>query len=67
MDQQTLEYYDLSAAELAAKYRAIDQNACREQFQEMFPAGARVLDVGAEVGSDCLLLGKRATAVRATV
>ncbi len=52
MDVRTLEYYDRQAAETAAKYRAVDQSAWRRHFQEAFPAGGRVLDVGAGSGRD---------------
>lgn len=79
MDRQTLEFYDRTAAETAANYRAVDQSAWRRQFQEAFPAGTRVLDVGAGSGRDVALLlslgfdaygtepaaGMRAEAIRA--
>lgn len=56
MDQATLQFYDGKAAELAAKYRDVDQVAWRKQFQEAFPAGARVVDVGAGSGRDVAAL-----------
>jgi SAM-dependent methyltransferase len=79
MDRQTLEFYDRTAAETAAKYRAVDQSAWRRQFQDAFSPGGRVLYVGAGSGRDLALLlslgfdayglepaaGMRAEAVRA--
>ena len=56
MDQSTLNYYDGCAAETAAKYRAVDPSAWQQQFQEAFPAGGRVLDVGSGSGRDLALL-----------
>ena len=56
MDRATLEYYNRNAAEAAAKYRSIDLNRWRQQFQEAFPAGSRVLDVGTGSGRDLALL-----------
>lgn len=46
MDSQTLDFYDRAAAETAAKYRAVEQSRLRQQFEQAFPAGGRVLDVG---------------------
>ena len=56
MDPTTLDYYDRCAAEAAAKYRAVDQSAWRQQIQEAFSKGGRVLDVGAGSGCDLALL-----------
>ena len=42
--------------ETAAKYRAVNQGAWRQMFAEAFPAGARILDVGAGSGRDLALL-----------
>lgn len=56
MDPQTLKYYDQQATETATKYRAVDQSAWRRQFQETFPVGGRVLDVGSGSGRDVALL-----------
>jgi hypothetical protein len=39
MDPKTLEYYDRQAAEVAAKFRAMDQTAWRQLFREAFPVG----------------------------
>lgn len=79
MDSQTLNYYDRDAAEMAAKYRAVDSSHWRRRFQKVFMAGSRVLDVGSGSGRDLALLlemgftacgiepaeGMRAEAVRA--
>ena len=56
MDQPTLNFYDRHAAETAAKYRAVDSSAWCRQFQEAFPAGGRVLDVGSGSGRDLAVL-----------
>ena len=56
MDSQTLNYYDRDAAEMAAKYRAVDLGHWRRRFQEVFMAGSRVLDVGSGSGRDLALL-----------
>ena len=56
MDRETLAFYDRTASETASKYRAVDQSACRQQFLDSFPAGGRILDVGAGSGSDLALL-----------
>jgi SAM-dependent methyltransferase len=56
MDRQTLEFYDRTAAETAAKYRAVDQSAWRKLYAEVFPVGGRVLDVGAGSGRDVAML-----------
>lgn len=79
MDAATVNYYERHAAEVSAKYRGVDQSAWRRRFQEAFPVGGRVLDVGAGSGRDVALLlslgfdayglepaaGMRAEAVRA--
>jgi SAM-dependent methyltransferase len=56
MDRQTIEFYDRTAAETAARYRALDTSAWRRLYGEVFPAGGRVLDVGAGSGRDVALL-----------
>lgn len=56
MDSPTLNYYDQNAAEIAAKYRSAGQTTWRQQFQEAFPAGGRVLDVGCGSGRDTAAL-----------
>ena len=56
MDRQTLEFYERTAAETAAKYRAVDLGEWRRKFQESFPTGGRILDVGAGSGRDVALL-----------
>lgn len=56
MDGQTLEFYDRTAVDTAAKYRAVEQSGLRQQFQQAFPAGGRVLDVGSGSGRDVALL-----------
>jgi len=42
MDREKLNYYDRQAAEVAAKYRVVDQSAWRQQFREAFPAGGQL-------------------------
>ncbi|MEI8291408.1 MAG: methyltransferase domain-containing protein [Verrucomicrobiota bacterium] len=56
MDERTKQFYERDAAATAAKYRAVDQSAWRQQVQEAFPAGGRVLDVGTGSGRDLALL-----------
>ena len=56
MDRRTLEFYEQTAAETAAKYRAVDLSEWRRKFQESFPTGGRILDVGAGSGRDVALL-----------
>ncbi len=56
MDPTTLDYYDRCAAAAAAKYRAVDQSAWRQQILEAFSKGGRVLDVGTGSGRDLALL-----------
>jgi len=56
MDQRTLEFYERTAAETAAKYRAVDQAPWRRRFEEVFPAGGCALDVGSGSGRDLALL-----------
>ena len=52
MDQPTLNFYDRHAVETATRYRAVDQTAWRQQLQEAFPPGSRILDVGTGSGRD---------------
>ena len=56
MDSKTLQYYDGNAAEVAAKYDAIEQNEWRRLFQDSFKAGGRILDIGSGSGRDLALL-----------
>lgn len=56
MDSKTLDFYGRTAAETAEKYRAVEQSGLRQQFQQAFPAGGRVLDIGSGSGRDVALL-----------
>lgn len=56
MDRETLEFYDRTAGETSARYRAMDLSAWRQQSLQIFPARGRVLDVGAGSGRDLALL-----------
>jgi SAM-dependent methyltransferase len=56
MDRQTIEHYDRDAAATAARHRAVALDSWRQQFTDAFPAGCRVLDVGAGSGRDLALL-----------
>lgn len=55
MDEKTAAFYDLHAAEVAARYESAPSPVARF-FPLAFPAGARVLDVGAGSGRDAAAL-----------
>lgn len=55
MDVQTFDYYARSSAELAERYESAESPVAR-YFSTAFPAGARVLDVGAGSGRDLAAL-----------
>ena len=52
MDDQTLRFYESHAEMVAARYRAADRSGRQKQFQETYPAGSRVIDVGSGSGRD---------------
>lgn len=56
MDRRTVDFYDKEASERAARYRAVDSSAWKQQFREAFSPGGRVLDVGSGSGRDLALL-----------
>ena len=56
MDLSTIEFYQQTAPETAAKYRAVKTSESQRQFQEIFPSGSRILDVGSGSGRDLAVL-----------
>lgn len=55
MDMPTLDYYRTHAAQVAARYESI-VNGMAALFEQVYPAGSRVLDVGCGSGRDMALL-----------
>lgn len=55
MDLPTLDYYRTHAAQVAARYESI-VSGMAAHFEQVFPAGSRVLDVGCGSGRDMALL-----------
>ncbi len=55
VDPKTLEYYEREAAELARRYEAMEGGVAR-YFRLAFPAGGRILDLGAGTGRDLAAL-----------
>lgn len=55
MDVSTLNYYEKNAKTIFERYESIT-SGISEYFQASFPAGARVVDVGAGSGRDLLFL-----------
>lgn len=51
---ETIEYYNLHAADFAANTRGASMHEMADQFLEMIPAGGRVLDLGCGSGRDSL-------------
>lgn len=51
MDSQTLRYYEAAAAGLALRYESVESPVARH-YAVAFPAGARVIDIGAGSGRD---------------
>ena len=56
VDQATGNYYARHAAEVAARYGAMDTKGTRERFGEAFGGGGRIVDVGSGSGRDVAAL-----------
>lgn len=56
MDQQSLDYYNRSAAAVSERYRSVASGNWAQLLKDVFPAGGRLLDVGCGSGRDLALL-----------
>jgi SAM-dependent methyltransferase len=59
LDTSTLRVYENYASELSNQYERGDRSTIHERLVHLFPAGARVLDVGCGSGADVAFLAKR--------